>query len=274
MKKFLVLVFLIPALFAPLYAQGANETSEGQKDLIVFAAASLTETMDEIIPLYESEHPELNIIATYDSSGTLKTQIEQGALCDLFISAGQRQIDQLDISSDESKNPTGLDFVVSGTRTDLLENKVALAVPDGNPAMIESFSDLASRLENGNVFMAMGNSDVPVGQYTSEILTYYGLDEETLANQGLITYGSNVKEVTVQVSENSVDCGVIYQTDAYSAGLSVIDTATQEMCSPVIYPAAVINSGNATEEAKAFLEYLKSSDVMAVFESVGFSPVN
>ena len=178
------------------------------------------------------------------------------------------------ISSDESKNPTRLDFVVSGTRTDLLENKVALAVPDGNPAMIESFSDLASRLENGNVFMAMGNSDVPVGQYTSEILTYYGLDEETLANQGLITYGSNVKEVTVQVSENSVDCGVIYQTDAYSAGLSVIDTATQEMCSPVIYPAAVINSGNATEEAKAFLEYLKSSDAMAVFESVGFSPVN
>ena len=137
---------------------------------------------------------------------------------------------------------------------------------------IEGFDDLARRLGSGDVFMAMGNSDVPVGQYTSEILKYYNLDEEKLANEGLITYCSNVKEVQVQVSESAVDCGVIYATDAFSAGLEVVDSAREGMCSPVIYPAAVINSGESQEEAKAFLEYLKGDEAMAVFESVGFSP--
>ena len=119
----------------------------------------------------------------------------------------------------------------------------------------------------------MGNSDVPVGQYTQKILAFYELDEEALANAGVITYGSNVKEVTTQVSEATVDCGIIYGTDAFSAGLTVVDTATAEMCGQVIYPAAVLNVSKNPEAAQAFLDYLRTDEAMAVFEAVGFSPL-
>ena len=119
----------------------------------------------------------------------------------------------------------------------------------------------------------MGNADVPVGQYTQNILAYYRLCEDTLASSGSITYGSNVKEVTTQVSEATVDCGIIYQTDAFSAGLSVVDTATEEMCGQVLYPAAVINVSKNPEAAKAFLDYLTSDTADAVFEEAGFTTV-
>ena len=121
--------------------------------------------------------------------------------------------------------------------------------------------------------LAMGNSDVPVGQYTQKILAFYELDEDELANAGNITYSSNVKEITSQISEAAVDCGIIYQTDAFSAGLTVVDTATAEMCGQVIYPAAVMNISKNVNAAKAFLEYLKNDTADAVFEKVGFTPV-
>lgn len=242
------------------------------EELIVFAAASMTETLTEIKGLYEKEH---NVVITYnfDSSGTLKTQIQEGADCDLFVSAGQKQMNQLDITADKEINTDGLDFVADGTRINLLENKVVLVVPEGNPKGLESFDALAAKLADGSVFMAMGNSDVPVGQYTQKILAYYDLDEEALAKSGAITYGTNVKEVTTQVSEGSVDCGVVYCTDAFSAGLTVIDSATKDMCGQVIYPAAVLKTAQHPEAAQAFLDYLTGSEAMAVFEAVGFSPV-
>ena len=170
-------------------------------------------------------------------------------------------------------NTQGLDFVLEGTRINLLENKVALVVPEGNPKGIESFDMLAEQLAAGGVLMAMGNSDVPVGQYTQKILAYYGLDEAALASAGVLTYGTNVKEVTTQVAEASVDCGVVYGTDAFSAGLAVIDGATAEMCGQVIYPAAVMRASAHPEEAGAFLDYLQSEEAMQVFTRVGFSPV-
>ena len=129
-------------------------------------------------------------------------------------------------------------------------------------------------LKDGTILLAMGGPDVPVGQYTQKILAYYELNEEELANAGVITYGQNVKEVTSQVSEASVDCGIIYGTDAFSAGLTVVDTATKEMCGQVIYPAAVLNVTKNEEAARAFLEYLKGPEASAVFESVGFSPLS
>ncbi len=269
MKKRSALVFaLVFTLSLTACGRKAEET-----ELVVFAAASMQETLTEIGEKYMTDHPNVTVVFNFDSSGTLKTQIQEGADCDVFISAGQKQMDELDAAAGEDVNTEGLDFILEATRFDLLENKVALAVPDGNPAGINSFDDLRAGLEAGSILLAMGNSDVPVGQYTQKILAYYGLDEEALAGNGVITYGSNVKEVTTQVSEGAVDCGVIYGTDAFSAGLTVVDTATAEMCGQVIYPAAVLNTSKHPDEARAFLDYVRSADGAAVLESVGFTPL-
>lgn len=260
---------------APVEAATPVETEAAPEEveLIVFAAASMTETLTTLGEQYMAEHPEISIVFNFDSSGTLKTQIQEGADCDIFISAGQKQMNQLDINAKPEVNTEGLDFVLEGSRFDILENKVALAVPEGNPAGIESYDDLIAGLKDGSLLLAMGNADVPVGQYTQKILAYYELSEEELAAAGAITYGSNVKEVTTQVSEAVVDCGIIYQTDAFSAGLTVVDTATAEMCGQVIYPAAILNISRNPEAAQAFLDYLTGEAGDEVFASVGFTPV-
>ena len=242
-------------------------------DLVVFAAASMTETLTEIAEMYKEAAPNVNITYNFDSSGKLLTQISEGADCDLFISAAPKQMNAMDGSliDDKGKNPDGLDLIVTDSRIDLLENKVTLAVPEGNPKGVESFDQLAELLKSGDVMLAIGNSDVPVGQYTEKIFAYYGLDESAMTD--CLTYGNNVKEVTTQVSEAAADCGIIYATDAFSAGLTVVDSATAEMCGQVIYPAAVLK-GEKEEAAQAFLDYLQTADAMAVFESVGFSAAN
>ena len=253
----------------------AEEPAGDPVELIVFAAASMTETMNQIKEMYGQENPNVTITYNFDSSGKLLTQITEGADCDLFISAAPKQMNAMDgsLKEDVGKNPNGLDLIVTDSRVDLLENKVTLAVPEGNPKGIESFDQLSELLKSGDVLLAIGNSDVPVGQYTQKIFKFYELDEEALANAGVLTYGNNVKEVTSQVSEASADCGIIYATDAFSAGLTVADSATPEMCGQVIYPAAVMQ-GEKEEAAQAFRDYLQTDAAMQVFESVGFSPAN
>ena len=230
-------------------------------ELIVFAAASLTETLTAIAEQYQTVAPDVTLRFNFDSSGTLKTQIEEGADCDLFLSAAPKQMNALADGG----------LIAEDTCVDLLENKVVLTVPNGNPEQLASFDDLAARLEAGGVLLAMGNSDVPVGQYTQKIFDYYSLDEAALAASGVLTYGGNVKEVTTQVIEAAADCGVVYATDAFSAGLTVVDEATAEMCGQVIYPAAVTASSAHASEAAAFLTYLQGAEAAAIFESVGFT---
>ena len=183
MKRTLALLLALTMLFA-LAACGkqaepaAEPTDEPEAveevELIVFAAASMTETLTELKAMYEADHPGVTITYNFDSSGTLKTQIQEGADCDLFISAAPKQMNQLDSSCDAEQNPEGLDFVLQGSRVDLLENKVALVVPEGNPKGVESFDQLAELLKAGGILFAMGNSDVPVGQYTQKIFDFYG----------------------------------------------------------------------------------------------------
>ena len=283
MKKLLPLLLALALVFS-LAACGSKtddtttdhtqgDANAESVDLVVFAAASMTETLNQIAEDYKTVDPNVSLTFNFASSGDLLSQIREGADCDVFISAAHKQMNALDgsLKDDADKNPDGLDELLDGTRIDLLENKVVLAVPEGNPKGIESFDKLADQLGAGEVFLAIGNSDVPVGQYTRKIFAHYGMDEQSLADAGVLTYGSNVKEVTTQVSEGAVDCGIIYATDAYSAGLESVDEATADMCGQVIYPAAVLKNSAHADEAKAFLDYLTTDEAGKVFESVGFT---
>ena len=251
----------------------ASKDDAKKSAIVIFAAASMTESLTRAGDQFAAANDQYELSFNFDSSGTLKTQIQEGADCDVFISAGQKQMNQMDITAASDVNTEGLDLIDHDTRFDILENKVTLVVPEGNPKNIQSFDDLATHLQAGDILMVMGNSDVPVGQYTQKILAYYNLDEEALASAGTITYATNVKEVTSQVSAGSADCGVIYQTDAYSAGLTVVDSATKDMCGRVVYPAAATKAAPNPEGARAFLDFLKGDEATADFSEVGFTPL-
>ncbi len=271
MKKF-ILLMLLCTLFAVTAScnktnenSGNTQTSNNEKtNMVVFAAASMTETMEEIAKNYEEENPNVKIIYTFDSSGTLKTQIEEGADCDIFISASQKHMDNLDINSEQNEDK--LNFIDSETRVDLLENKVTISVRKDSDLAMTGFKDLARKDIKS---IGLGNADVPVGKYSEEILMNIGIWDQI---QDKVTFGSNVKEVTNWISENAVDCGIIYQTDAYSADLKILLTATnEELKTPVVYPAAVTKNSINKEEASKFLEYLQNEESSAIFESVGFN---
>ena len=249
-----------------------SDTPEAEPvEVIVFAAASMEATLTQIAELYKEVAPNVTLTFTFDSSGTLKTQIEEGAVCDLFISAAQKQMNQLDAADTTGTNTDSLDYVVSESRIDLVENKVVLAVPDDNPAGIENLTDLATDKLS---LLCLGNDDVPVGAYSLQILEYLGIDIAGLESDGKVTYASNVSEVANQVKEGAVDCGIIYATDAFTYELNVVDQAAPEMCDQVIYPAAVMKSGTegAAEAAQAFLDYIHTdADAVAILEGVGFT---
>ena len=242
MKKFIsLLLALVMALSLVACGSKDNDKKDDQAvELTVFAAASLTESLTAIGDKYMADNKNVKISFNFDSSGKLLTQIE--------------------------------DLLVAGSRIDLLENKVALAVAEGNPKGIDSFDKLADLLKNGDVKLAIGNSDVPVGQYTQKIFKFYDIDEAAIAEK--LTYGSNVKEVTTAVSEGTVDCGIIYASDAYSAKLTVAAEATADMCGQVIYPAAVLNTSQQQDAAAAFLKYLQGAEASAEFEKVLFTPLS
>lgn len=290
MKKIVSLVLSLSLILA-LAACGSNsgaaqspaqnsetpaETTPAQAEeveVVVFAAASMEATLTQIADLYKEVAPNVTLTFTFDSSGTLKTQIEEGAVCDLFISAAQKQMNQLD-SADTTGTNEGLDFVLSDTRINFVENKVVLAVPDDNPKDIRSFSDLATDKLS---LLCLGNDDVPVGAYSLQILDTLGIDITALEDAGKVTYASNVSEVATQVKEGAVDCGIIYATDAFTYELNVVDQATAEMCDQVIYPAAVMKCGGSEASqaaAQAFLDYLHTDEsAIAVLEGVGFTVI-
>ncbi len=270
-KRAVSLLLIAALLCGCLAACGGTEAAKGE--LTVFAAASLTETLTELGKRFEAAHPGVRVVFNFESSGKLMDQIVAGADCDLFVSAAPKQMNLLDAAQDAEKNPERQDFIDSATRLDLLENKVALAVPEGNPREVRSFEDLAKRLEADGLLLAMGGEGVPVGQYTQKIFAFFGLDEAALAAAGRLSYGENVKAVTTQVSEKLADCGIIYQTDACSAGLTVVDTATQEMCGRVVYPAALLKGAKNAALARDFLAFLQTDEAGEVFRAVGFTPL-
>lgn len=234
--------------------------SGGQQEktnLTILAAASLTDVCDEIKTIYEEDYPEVTLTFSYGGSGALQAQIEEGAPADLFLSAAMKQMTAL-----EEKGLVDTESVIS-----LLENKVVLITPKDSNQEIGSFEAVT---EDTVAMIGLGEpGSVPVGQYAEEIFTSLGIWEEV---QKKANYGSDVRTVLSWVETGSVDCGVVYATDAYtSEKIQIVCEAPEGACQRVVYPAGIVTDSTEKEAAEIFLTYLQSKECMELFASYGFS---
>lgn len=237
-----------------------EDASAEKKDVYVFIAASLKNTMEEIKANYEKEHPDVNIIYNADSSGTLQTQIEEGAQCDIFFSAATKQMNALAEGG----------FVIDGTVTNLLENKIVLIKPTGAETAVTGFENITEASS-----IALAGEDVPVGQYARELFGNLGILDQVMAKE--INEGANVTAVLTAVSEVSNEVGVVYATDAASMpdSVEIIAEATADQVSPAIYPIGMIKdeeaSADQTKAAEAFLQYITTdASPMKLLTEAGF----
>lgn len=241
--------------------EASVEEDTEKTEILVAAAASLKNAYEEeLIPMFEEENPGITVTGTYDSSGKLQTQIEEGLEADVFMSAATKQMKAL-----QEKG-----MIAEDTVTELLENKIVLIVPSGSAGEWKAFEDI-EKAES----IALGDpASVPAGQYAQEALTSLGIWDGI---QDKVSFGTNVTEVLNQVAASSADAGIVYATDAASMAeqVDVIAEAPEgSLAKKVIYPVAVVKDSAHLEEAEAFVEFLKTEEAMKVFESYGFSKGN
>jgi molybdate transport system substrate-binding protein len=230
----------------------AKESTE----LFVSAAASLTDVLKELSAAYTAKEPTVKLTFTFGASGALQTQIEEGAPSDIFMSAAQKQMDALDQKS----------LLLTGTRKDLLVNKVVLITPKGNTKGVKSFEDVNTDKVKK---IALGEPKaVPVGQYSEEIFTYLKCLKEVKSKA---VYGSDVRQVLTWVESGDADCGIVYATDAAtSQNIDVVAQAPTGSHKPVVYPVAVLKSSKQADAAKAFLDFLSTDEAKTIFVKYGF----
>ncbi len=229
----------------------------GEQTILVAAAASLKNAYeDKLIPMFEEQYPGVTVEGTYDSSGKLQTQIEEGLEADVFMSAATKQMKALDEEG----------MIASDTMVDLLENKIVLIVPAGSDSKIDSFEKIGEAAS-----IALGDPEsVPAGQYAKEALTNLNVWDSI---QDKVSFGTNVTEVLNQVAAASADAGIVYATDAASMAdqVTVVAEAPEgSLEKKVIYPVAVVKATAHEDAAKAFVDFLQAPEAMEVFESYGF----
>lgn len=253
MKKNIIMLMIICLVFS-LVGCGKN-TPTDESTITIAAAASLKNCVDDVlIPMFTEKYPDIQVKATYDSSGKLQTQIEQGADIDIFMSAATKQINNLDEKG----------FIIHDSIVQLLENKVVLIVPENNTKGINKFEDILKADK-----IAVGDpASVPAGQYAKEALTNLNLWDQVLEKASL---GTNVTEVLNWVAEGSADAGIVYSTDAASTKkVKVVAEAPEGSVSKVIYPVGIVKTSKDEASAKKFLDFLQTEEVKKVFESFGF----
>lgn len=237
-------------------ATNPTETTKSEPvEILVAAAASLQNAMEELKTLYEAQNPNVSLNFTFGSSGTLQQQIQQGAPVDVFMSAATKQMQTLE---DEG-------LILADTKKDLLENKIVLIVPKDSNLEISSFKEILKA-----PVIALGEpSSVPVGQYSEEVFTHLGILDKVLEK---VSYGKDVTEVLTWVATGNADAGVVYATDAQSSdAVKVVSEAPKKSTSKVLYPVAVIKDTKVEDAAKAFVDYLSSEEAIGIFEKYGFT---
>ena len=262
MRKKLIAAMMAGVLSAGMFSTGVFAADTDLKgEVNTFIAASLSNAMEEIQKDFNETYPDVEILYNADSSGTLQTQIEEGARCDIFFSAADKQMNAL---VDEN-------LAKKDTVEDILENKVVLIKPKDGETKVTGFENITDAAN-----IALAGDSVPVGQYAREIFDNLGITDEV--NKMEINEGKNVSEVLAAVSEGSNEIGIVYATDAASVAdkVDVIAEAPADaLKTPVLYPVGLIEDKEASEDdtaaAEAFLEYIKSDDAMKVFEKYGFT---
>lgn len=256
MKKILCLLLVI---ISTLFLISCSDTQDVQSDttILVSAAASLKNCMEnDLIPIFEQKNSNIKINATYDSSGKLQAQIEEGADVDVFMSAAEKQMNAL--------NEKGL--IVENSIVSLLENKLVLIVPKGNENNIKDFDDML----NAEIIAVGDPESVPAGQYAKELLENLDLWDEVSGKSSL---GTNVTEVLNWVAEGSADTGIVYATDAASNDkVEVVLAAPEGSVSKVIYPVGIIKATTKLDSAKSFVEFLQTDEAKEIFAKYGFKP--
>ena len=239
-------------------AKETTAASGEETEILVAAAASLKNAYeDKLIPMFEEANPGVTVKGTYDSSGKLQTQIEEGLDADVFMSAAKKQMIALDEEG----------MIASDTITDLLENKIVLIVPTGNEKKLEKFEDI----EKADSITLGDHASVPAGLYSEEALTNLGIWDKI---QDKVSFGTNVTEVLNQVAAASADAGIVYATDAASMAdkVEVVAEAPEgSLSEKVIYPVAVVKGTAHEEVAKEFVAFLQTDKAITVFEDYGFS---
>lgn len=255
-KKITVL-FLVFILSTGLLSGCATQKSDEKAELLVSAAASMTDVLGELKEVYEAKEKNVILTYTFGSSGALQAQIEEGAPVDIFISAAQKQMTVLEEGG----------LLVEGTKKTLLQNKVVLIVPSNSDLGLTSFEDMT---KDEVKKIGLGEpAGVPVGQYTEEILKNLNILDEVNAKT---VFGSDVRTVLTWVENGEVDCGVVYATDAASTDkVKVITEAPEGSHKEVTYPVAVIKDSKNIEASKAFLDFLTTDEAKKIFEKHGFA---
>lgn len=239
-----------------------TKSSPKKQDVYVFIAASLKNTMDQIKENYEKEHPDVTIIYNADSSGVLKTQIEEGARCDVFFSAATKQMNELKESG----------FASEESVHNVLVNQVVLIKPKGAATSVTGFNNITNASS-----LALAGEDVPVGQYARKLFTNMGILDQVMAME--VNEGSNVTAVLTSVAEGSNEVGVVYATDAASMPdkVEVIAKAGKDLVEPAVYPVGLIHNKESSEdETKAAADFVKyiteENRVKQLFVDAGFEP--
>ena len=246
-----------PEVNEPVVEVGSDDVAKEEVELLISAAASLTDVLEELKELYKTVEPETSLTFTLGSSGALQAQIEEGAPVDIFMSAAQKQMDAL-----EEK-----DLLADGTRKTLLVNKVVLITPKDGELEFNSFEDIAKDEINK---IAIGDpANVPVGQYSEEIFNNLEIADKV---KDKLVLGSDVRTVLTWVESGEVDCGLVYATDAMTSDqVNIITEAPEGSHKEVSYPVAVIKDSKNVDRGQAFLDFLSTDDAINLFEKYGFS---
>lgn len=267
MKKVVLLVSIISVILLGCNAENNQDKNvddarndSKQEKLMISAAASLTDAMDEITKNYEAEHPEIELEFNFAGSGKLAQQIQQGAPVDVFISANESWMDTLVHGEEIDENE----------RLDVTGNRLVIITQNDTDIHYDAFDEIdGSELDQ----IAIGNpKSVPAGEYAKDVLDYLHKWDE-LEEQ--FVYAKDVRQVLTYVESGNVDIGFVYESDALSAdNVKIITYSNPENHDKIMYPGAILNGSEMQKEGKEFLQYLTSEEGQEILEKYGFSKEN